>query len=462
MTDTAQEQTTTAWSPPPSVADRLAEGRAARQRVPRSSLSRLSLGTRDPLGILDRQNATRVPELVPLRIERMATSPFAFYRGTAALQAADLANDPHTGILVPSCGDAHLSNFGFYASPQRTLVFDLNDFDEAAWAPWEWDVKRLVTSIVIGGQATSRDERVVTDAALAAVRTYARAMAAHADRSPLLRFFEHFDVRAFADAADDQTRAVVNETMRDAEKRTAERATRRLTETLPDGRMMFVEEPPTMVHGDAAAQARLRENVAHYARSANIDIRMLLTHYTVSDIARRVVGVGSVGTLCALVLLQDGDGNPLLLQAKQAGQSVLTEYAGIEQPPEAVAYIAEHGEGGRVVALQRILQAVSDPFLGHLRANAGDFYVRQFHDMKGSVEAEHIEDRPFTAYAQACAATLARAHSQSPQAAVVAGYIGNGRVVGEALIEWAYAYAAVSKGDYEAFVASHAGETVGV
>lgn len=440
-----------------SVPERMAEGRDARRRTPRRALSRLSASARDPLGILERQNATRVAELVPLRIERMSASPFAFYRGTAALQAADLARDPHSGILVPSCGDAHVANFGFYASPQRTLVFDLNDFDEAAWAPWEWDVKRLVTSIVIGGQASSRDEAVVTEAALAAVRTYARAMDAHARRSPLLRFFEHLDVRAFADAADEKTRGVLKEAMRDARKRTAERAMRRLTETLPDGRMVFVEHPPAMVHGDAASRERLHENVHRYTASANIDIRMLLNHYTVSDLARRVVGVGSVGTLCGLVLFQDGDGNALLLQAKEAGESVLVEHGGIAQPPQAMDYVAAHGHGGRVVALQRILQAVSDPFLGHLRSETGDFYVRQFHDMKGSVEIEVLDDRPFRAYAEACAATLARAHSQSPHAAVVAGYIGTGRVVGEALLEWAYAYAALSKSDYDAFLAAHHG-----
>ncbi|MET0736448.1 MAG: DUF2252 domain-containing protein [Microbacterium sp.] len=443
------------WKKPPTVAERGASGKAARRAVPRSTLSHLTVGERDPLGILDRQNATRSQDLVPLRIERMSASPFAFYRGTAALQAADLARDPHSGILVPSCGDAHVANFGFYASPQRTLVFDLNDFDEAAWAPWDWDVKRLVTSIVIAGQATSRDEAVVTDAALAAVRTYARAMAANAGRSPLVRFFEHFDVGGFAVSADKATRDVMSEAIRDAEKRTAARAARKLTEVGEGGRLVFIERPPTMVHADAATEDRLRENVSLYAQSANIDIRALLSHYTVSDIARRVVGVGSVGTLCTVIVMQDGDGNALLLQGKQAGQSVLVEYGGVEQPREFTEYVERHGQGGRVVALQRILQAVSDPFLGHLQAYAGDFYVRQFHDMKGSIETELIEDRPFRSYAEACAATLARAHSQSPQAAVVAGYIGNGRVVGEAMLEWAYAYAALSKLDYEAFVAAN-------
>jgi uncharacterized protein (DUF2252 family) len=446
------------WAAPPSVRARAADGRDTRRRVPRSTLSRLTVEDRDPLGILDRQNATRIAELVPLRTERMAASPFAFYRGTAALQAADLARDPHSGILVPSCGDAHVANFGFYASPQRTLVFDLNDFDEAAWAPWEWDVKRLVTSIVIGGQASSRDESVVTDAALAAVRTYARAMAANADRSPLLRYFEHFDVGAVASSADKQTRAVLQEAMRDAEKRTGDRATKRLTETGPDGRLVFVEQPPTMVHADAATESRLRENVDRYARTASVDIRLLLTNYTVSDLARRVVGVGSVGTMCTLALFQDGEGNALILQAKEAGRSVLEEYGGIAQPAAFHEHVEQYGQGGRVVALQRILQAVSDPFLGHLQAFQGDFYVRQFHDMKGGIDAEELEDRPFRAYAESCAATLARAHSQSANAAVVAGYIGNGRVVGEALLEWAYAYAALSHDDYDAFVAA---ETVG-
>lgn len=449
-----------AWTRPQSVADRTAEGHAARQRTPRSTLSRLTIVERDPLGILDRQNATREQDLIPLRTERMSASPFAFYRGTAAIQAADLSTDPHSGILVPSCGDAHVANFGFYASPQRTLVFDLNDFDEAAWAPWEWDVKRLVTSVVIAGQATSRDEDVVMDAALAAVRTYARAMAAYAQRSPLVRFFEHLDVAAAVDSADKSSRKVLKEAIHDAQKRTADRAARRLTHRGADGRMTFIETPPTMVHTDAATQERLMENVRRYAESANVDIRMLLTHYTVSDIARRVVGVGSVGTLCTLVLLQDGDGNALLLQGKQAGQSVLVEFGGIEQPAVFGPHVQRHGEGGRVVALQRILQAVSDPFLGHLQAHRGDFYVRQFHDMKGGIDADQIEDRPFRSYAEACAATLARAHSQAPNAAEVAGYIGNGRVVGESILEWAYAYAALSKQDYDEFVTANASASV--
>ncbi|MBN9154065.1 MAG: DUF2252 domain-containing protein [Microbacterium sp.] len=444
------------WTPLPSVDTLIADGRAARRSVPRSALSRLTGGSdRDPLGILDRQNATRVQSLVPLRTERMSQSAFAFYRGTAALMAADLARDPHSGILVPSCGDAHVANFGFYGSPQRTLVFDLNDFDEAAWAPWEWDVKRLVTSIVIAGRATTRDPVVVQDAALAAVRAYARAIVAAARETPLARYFSHLDVRGNIDQLDDESRRALRAAIRDAEKRTGDRAARRLTAPTADGRLEFVENPPSTTHTAPEVERRLAEFVNAYAQTANVDIRMLLRNYVPADSVRRVVGVGSVGTRCYLVALQDGDGGALILQAKEAGRSVLVEYGGIEQPADVASYIEREGQGGRVVALQRILQAFSDPFLGHLTVDGVDLYVRQFHDMKGGLDIETLEDVPFARYAQSCAITLARAHGQSPNAATVAGYIGNGRLIGEALLEWAQAYADVSQADYDAFVAAH-------
>lgn len=444
------------WRPLPSIDALVAAGQAARREVPRSSLSRLTGGAdRDPLSILDRQNAARVPDLIPLRVERMSQSAFAFYRGTAALMAADLARDRNSGIHVASCGDAHVANFGFYGSPQRTLVFDLNDFDEAAWAPWEWDVKRLMTSIVIAGQASSRDEAVVRDAALAAVRAYARAIVDGARETPLQRYFSHLDVRGNIDSLDPESRRALRAAIRDAEKRTGARAVRRLTEIADDGRLVFVDSPPTTTHTVPRFERRLDEFVGDYTASANVDIRMLLRNYIPSDVVRRVVGVGSVGTRCYLVALQDGDEHALILQAKEAGRSVLIEYGGIAQPPEVDAFIEQHGQGGRVVALQRILQAFSDPFLGFLRGGDVDLYVRQFHDMKGGLDIETLEDVPFSRYAQSCAATLARAHAQSPNAASVAGYIGNGRVVGEALLEWAYAYAEVSRADYDAFIAAH-------
>ncbi|MFT4210913.1 MAG: DUF2252 domain-containing protein [Microbacterium sp.] len=445
------------WTRPPSAAAHAAAGRDERRRHPRRLLATLTAQpARDPLGILAAQNATRVPELVPLRAERMSASPFTFYRGTAALMAADLAADPHSGILVPSCGDAHVSNFGFYASPQRTLVFDLNDFDEAAWAPWEWDLKRLIASVIIAGQASSRDEGTTRDAARAAVRAYAGAIARAATLSPTARYFTHLDADTGIDTLDTASRRALRTAVRDARRRTGERATRKLTALGDDGRLRFVSQPPTMTPLGPDLARRVHEFILRYVETTQADVRQLISAYTVSDVIRRVVGVGSVGTRCALVLLQDGDGNALIMQSKEAGRSVLEQYGGIEQPRLLRDHIAWHGEGGRVVAMQRVLQALSDPFLGYLRADGVDLYVRQFHDMKGGIEAETLDDVPFANYAQACAITLARAHSQSANAAAVAGYIGGGRVIADAILDWSEAYAELSGRDYEAFLGAQA------
>ncbi|WP_245570349.1 DUF2252 domain-containing protein [Microbacterium luticocti] len=443
------------WRPPASLSARLEQGRALRRRTPRRALAASGTGPRDPVGILERQNRTRLPELVPLRTERMGADPFAFYRGTAALMAADLADAPTSGIQVASCGDAHVSNFGFYASPARRLVFDLNDFDEAAWAPWEWDLKRLVTSVVIAGRSSARDDVVVRDAARTAVLVYARALRAGVESSPTARYYTHFSVETARATLDKASRRTLTAAIRDAQKRTGERAARRTTETGADGRRRFVENPPTMTHVEAEVVRDVQQHVARYLDTTNVDIRMLMQNYTVADVARRVVGVGSVGTRCYLIVFQDGDENALLLQAKQASQSVLVEHGRMTQPDVVAEYTAAHGQGGRVVALQRILQAASDPFLGHFRSDTGfDLYVRQFHDMKGGIDMATLEDVPFTRYAQACAAVLARAHAQSPSAAVASGYLGRGRAAAEPLLEWAYTYADLSRADYDAFCAA--------
>ncbi|WP_334152721.1 DUF2252 domain-containing protein [Microbacterium sp.] len=442
------------WTPPASRRALLDRGVAARKRTPRRALAELPTGRRDPLGILDAQNRDRIPELVPLRTERMSASPFAFYRGTAALMAADLADAPHSGILVASCGDAHVSNFGFYASAQRSLLFDLNDFDEAAWAPWEWDVKRLVASIVVGGQASGRTDAVINEAVLAAVAAYARGIERATSLSPTARYFTHFDVESSRSMLDKASQKATRNAVRQAQRRTGERAVLRLTEEDGAGRRRFRHEAPTMTPAGPDVLDRVHDLVAQYRRTATPDIALLFEHFAVSDVARRVVGVGSVGTRCYLVLFQDGEGSTVLMQPKQASRSVLVEYGGIEQPAALQALIEASGEGARVVSMQRILQALSDPFLGHLRGPEADYYVRQFHDMKGSIEVEELEDGPFVTYAQACAATIARAHSQSVTASVVAGYLGSGRVVGQALLEWARAYAVISLADFQAFRAA--------
>lgn len=427
-----------------------------RTQVPRRELAHLASGARDPLGILDRQNASRGQSLVPLRMQRMGASVFAFYRGTAALMSADLADAPHSGILVASCGDAHVSNFGFYASAQRDLVFDLNDFDEAAWAPWEWDVKRLAASIVLGARASSgRSDEVIDQAVRAAVAAYVRGISQATTMSPTQRYFTHFDVAATMGLLDKASRRATKASVRAAQKRTGERAVRKLTWAGDDGRLRFVLNPPTMTEAEQEVRDNVHELVNQYRLSATPDVALLFEHYAISDVVKRVVGVGSVGTRCFLVLLQDGAGNSLLMQPKEAGRSVLVEYGRIPQPDSISRYVAERGEGARVVAMQRILQALSDPFLGHMRGPNRDYYVRQFHDMKGAVEIETLDDGPFITYARACAAMIARAHNQSVTAPVVAGYVGRGRGVAEAILTWARAYADVSQGDYEAFRAAH-------
>jgi uncharacterized protein (DUF2252 family) len=438
----------------PSHATLLERGAAVRKTVPRRLLAESPTGRRDPLGILEAQNRARQADLVPLRRERMAASPFAFYRGTAALMAADLADAPHSGILVASCGDAHVSNFGFYASAQRSLMFDLNDFDEAAWAPWEWDLKRLVASIVVGGRASGRTDAVIDRAAAAAVTTYARGIARATELSPKDRFFAHFDVESTQALLDRASQKAIRTAVKQAVKRTGERAVRKLTRTDADGRRRFVIQEPTTSPVDDALRDGVHALVEQYRTTATPDEALLFEHYSVSDVARRVVGVGSVGTHCYLALFQDGDGNTLLMQPKQASRSVLVEYGRVPQPEGLQRVIDAHGEGARVVSMQRVLQALSDPFLGHMRTENADYYVRQFHDMKGSIEVEDLDDGPFVTYAQACAAVVARAHSQSVTASEDAGYIGGGHTVAAALLEWARGYAELSLADYEAFRAA--------
>jgi len=434
------------------TAELMLAGRKMRKKSPRQNLATLAPRTRDPLVILQEQNSTRIADLIPLRHERMSQSPFTFYRGTAAIMAADLAEDPHTGLLVASCGDAHLSNFGFYASPQRSLVFDLNDFDEAAWAPWEWDLKRLATSVILAAQSTNRDAQVAEQAVLETVLHYARALRASVSLSPVQRYYAHFDAEAGLTSLPSTSQKVLRKAIKQAKKRTGDRAVKKLTVLNENGVASFVQHPPEMTEMDQARKRQLHQLMQSYLESARPDIQQLLRHYRMQDVVRRVVGVGSVGTRCALVLLQDGEGHALLMQSKQASTSVLEQYGNIKQPRALTELVDAHGQGARVVAMQQILQAVSDPFLGHLKFDGLELYVRQFHDMKGGIETDELDDESFLVYARACAVTLARAHSQSPLTALISGYIGKGNAVAEALLEWGYNYAERANDDFATFV----------
>ncbi|MET0673983.1 MAG: DUF2252 domain-containing protein [Microbacterium pygmaeum] len=434
-------------------------GKSLRRVVGRSELAERRPADRDVAVHLREQGAQRVADLLPLRRERMLASPFAFYRGTAGLMALDLGGDPHSGILVASCGDAHISNFGFYASPERQLVFDLNDFDEAAVAPWEWDVKRLLTSVIIGGRHAGYAEKDIQHLTATAFGAYVAILRQMAQLSPAERYFLHLNVEAARRTLTRDGRRVLNATLAAAERRTTARAVRRTTERDPDGRLRFVENPPTMVRfhlddagepiGDADPADSIHALFAQYRDTVNIDIDTVLAQYEPTDLARRVVGVGSVGTRCYLQLLQGSDEDALLLQVKEAGESVLARYGGIRQPSRITEGGKVHGQGHRVVGLQRVLQAVSDPFLGYFQANGRDFYVRQFHDMKGSVDLDDISLAAFTDYVTSCAGLLGRAHAQSPTAGQVVGYIGSSDAASRAIMQWCRAYADQSAADFE-------------
>jgi uncharacterized protein (DUF2252 family) len=457
---------------PIAVLDRSAARELGRRR--RGVVSRRMLATpttveRDPVAHLREQNTTRLPQLVPLRLQRMLANPFTFYRGTAGLMALDLGSAPHSGILVPSCGDAHISNFGFFASPERRIVFDLNDFDEAAAAPWEWDVKRMLASAVIGGRHAGYTEDFIADAVRKGFQGYVRALRELVADSAVERYFMHLSAelarRPLSKAGLRAQRAAVSA----ASRRTGDRAVRRITIRGEDGRLQFIHQPPTMVRledeeltGNNATSRQILEIAPSlyraYRSSVGLDIDLVLSQYVARDVALRVVGVGSVGTRCFVQLLEGADGDALILQVKQALPSVITQYGGIPQPRRLRRGIAENGDGFRVVGLQRVLQAASDPFLGHFQANGRDFYVRQFHDMKGSVELEGLAPAAFADYIMACAIVLARAHAQSPTASEVVGYIGRSDVPAQALLDWSLDYADRSAADFAAARDGFAGE----
>ncbi|MCS5717352.1 DUF2252 domain-containing protein [Herbiconiux sp. CPCC 205763] len=428
-----------------TIAEALAAGRALRAEIPRSSHRDLTAAPapRDPLGILAAQNATRLDHLVPLRLERMLTSPFAFYRGTAGIMAADLAAGASTGIDVVACGDAHISNFGLFASPQRTLVFDLNDFDEAAVSPWEWDVKRLVASVVIGAGDAGHSEKQVRRAALTTASAYRTALRDMMKIDALERYYTRVDTDELHPELDSAAQKVLGKATRQARRRTSRAYLEKITARDDDGTLLIIEDPPVLTHVPEAVESDVEALFERYRSTVPADIALLLSHFTLNDVAMRVVGVGSVGTRCYILILSGPAGEPLILQVKEAQRSVLQNFGG------AVSAHDHASEGQRVVDNQRILQAVSDSFLGHLRFGGRDFYVRQFRDMKGSIDASTLPPSEFRTYVAGCGTVLARAHAQSLDAPVIAGYLGGSREFDEAVVDWSFAYADQSLGDFE-------------
>jgi uncharacterized protein (DUF2252 family) len=445
----------------PTTAERVERGRALRKAVPRSSHAAFEpSGERpDPVELLERQAATRVPELVPIRYGRMLVSPFTFYRGAALIMASDLAEStPRTGLDVQCCGDAHLSNFGVFASAERRLVFDINDFDETLTGPWEWDVKRLAASMTIAARdrdyAPVERERLV----LETVREYRTAMVRFAAMTNLEVWYARLDVDDTMQLLAKQlTPKIVKRTSKalaKARTRDSVSAASKLTRIV-DGEPRIVADPPLIVpiaeleeHGRERMFDALDERMRAYRSSLPHERRILLEQFQLTDFARKVVGVGSVGTRAWIALLVgSGSGEPLLLQMKEAERSVLEQF--LKQ-----SRFANHGR--RVVTGQRLMQASSDIFLGWLHVAAGpdqqprDFYVRQLKDWKGSAEIEQMAPKGMAAYGRMCGWTLARAHARGGDRIALASYLGRGTAFERALVEFADAYAEQNERDYRA------------
>ena len=442
-----------------SVAERVARGKAARAEVSRSShaVFEPSPNRADPIELLERQAATRVPELVPIRYGRMLVSPFTFYRGAALIMAHDLAATPRSGLNVQCCGDAHLSNFGVFASPERRLVFDLNDFDETLPGPWEWDVKRLAVSMLIA--ARDNDFRVKDQdrIVLETLGQYRTAMANFAGMKNLDVWYSHLEMESLMQEYASQFKQKMvkrtEKTLAKARTKDSMAAFNKLTHIV-DGEIRIVDQSPLIVPIEQLAPGdernemfeALRELLRGYRETLEFDRRVLLEQFKLMDFARKVVGVGSVGTRAWIGLLLGRDGeDPLFLQMKEAEASVLEEFLG---PSE----FSNHGE--RVVTGQRLMQASSDIFLGWLHVDSGldeqprDFYGRQLKDWKGSAETEQMVPLGMATYGRLCGWTLARAHARSGDRIAIASYLGNGDSFDRAILEFSQAYAEQNERDY--------------
>ncbi|MFI1065891.1 MULTISPECIES: DUF2252 domain-containing protein [Streptomyces] len=464
MRDTTATAATTATGGGPrlSAEDRAVNGRTARAASPRSAHGDFepSADRLDPMDVIERQSATRLQELVPIRYGRMSESPFRFYRGAAAIMAGDLAGTPDSGIRVQLCGDAHMLNFRLLGSPERNLLFDINDFDETLPGPWEWDVKRLATSLVIAGRENGFSESERASIVTSAVAGYREQMRTFARMNNLDVWYARVDeshLQAVAEGAlHTRGRKNLTEALSKARGRDSLQAFEKLTEVV-DGRRRFAAVPQLITPASellpdqegAAIEDQIRDLVARYGDSLQTDRRHLLEQYSIVDMARKVVGVGSVGTRCWIVLLLGRDGeDPLILQAKEAGESVLAPYVG------ASGY-ATGGE--RVVAGQRLMQAASDIFLGWQQTHGldgvdRDFYVRQLRDWKGIAEPARMVPRGMRVFAGLCGVTLARAHARSGDRIAIAAYLGGGDVFDRALVRFAESYADLNERDHQRLV----------
>ncbi len=445
-------------SPRRNSAERREVGRALRERIPRSSHADADAGTgRDPIGILAQQAESRVPEIIGIRHSRMAQSPFAYLRGAAAVMAADLQDTPSTGIQVQLCGDAHIRNFGTFATPERNLTFSINDFDETLPGPWEWDVKRFAASLYVVAEENRFSPEVAERLVISAVAAYRQRLASYAEMTSLQVWY---DLKGVDDVLAHYTKSARTQVERDVEKasrRQHARAIDKLTVTVEDTRtpgsggtsqqrVRFREDPPVQVHFEStgAEMTEALQTVESYRESLLDDKRVLVDRYRILDIARRVVGVGSVGTKVWICLLEGESGTPddrIVLQVKQAQPSALEPYL----HPSTIAHA-----GRRVVAGQRLTQGPTDSFLGWCSApvTGQQYYVRQLWDQKGRSDLTTMTRRGLNEHATLCAWALARAHARSGDPAMISGYLGTSDTFDRAIAVYAERYAAATRSDH--------------
>jgi uncharacterized protein (DUF2252 family) len=431
--------------------DRLAAGRALREAVPRSAHGEWAApnGRRDPIDVLLEQGSTRVSELVPVRFDRMIVSPFAFLRGSAAVMAMDLASTPVTGLRVQACGDAHVGNFGGFATPERGVVFDINDFDETLPAPWEWDVKRLAASLQVVARERGFDAAACDRVVLTAVRTYRERMSSYAGLRTLGLWYARIAIDEAIAHFPRKYRPLAEQRVAKARRKTSGRAVSRLTEVV-DGHLRFVEAPPLIVRLENTphALAEAAQFIEGHRQSLSDDHRALFDRFRLVDVARKVVGVGSVGTWCWVALLEGPDhpaGDPLVMQVKEAQESVLEPYAG----PSALGH-----HGLRVVAGQRLTQAASDIFLGWSEGpmSGRHYYLRQLWDVKGQGDLSVMDVSLLSYYGALCAWALARAHARTGDPVMLSGYLGSSKKFDRAIVRFASVYADQTERDHAVLV----------
>lgn len=430
-----------------SRVERIQIGKSLRNKFPRDTHANWQPPTnrRDPIDVLEESNQDRLPELIPIRYGRMIRSPFTFLRGSAPLMAYDLASMPNIGIRVQACGDCHLLNCGLFATPERNLVFDINDFDETHPAPWEWDLKRLVTSFIIAGRDTKLTDDESEEAAIECARAYREHLREYCQMSPLEVWYNHLDMESLIEMAPDaKARKRRQEIAQKARGRVIDNLFPKIV-TSVGGRPRIVEQPPVLFHPAVEDfEDNVQEGLEDYRQTLSDERRLLFDRYRFEDAALKVVGIGSVGTRCCIGLFFSEDNHPLMLQIKEARRSVLEPYT------EKSQY---DNQGQRVVIGQRLTQSSSDIFLGWVRGRRGhDFYVRQLRDMKMSFPIEGLSGLQLKRYAEVCGWTLARAHAKSGDGATISGYLGKGDQFDQVMGKFALAYADQTVKDYAALV----------